>query len=340
MQSCKLPLCLCTYFDLGGRWPTDFIPVLKAHGIDVRLNSHDRWYTEDELVNELKEVDAILAGGDNYSGRVIQSTGRLKIIARVGVGYDRVDLDSATRRGVYVTWTPIPELAKAVADEAFTLILSVLRRAPYMDRHVRDGGYDIEELGKNVRDVYPLTLGIIGLGRIGVEVARRARRGFEMKVLYHDVVRRQDLETEWGINFVSMEKLLSDSDVITIHTPLTAQTKELIGEREIAMMKKTAVLINTSRGCVINERALYNALVEGRLGGAGLSVLSEEPPSPSHPFYKLEDKLSNVVLFPHMGLGTHTGRAMMMTAAEDVIAVLDGRQPKYVVNKEILKSRS
>ncbi len=331
--------CLCTYYELGGRWPPDFIPLLQARGIEVKVNPHDRWYTEDELIQELKDVDAVLAGGDPFSARVIDSTKNLKIIARVGVGYDRVNLQAATRLGIYVTWTPIPELAKAVADETLTLILSVLRRAPFMDTHMRKGGYDPEGLAKNVRDAYPLTLGIIGLGRIGAEVARRAR-GFEMKVLYHDVVRREDLEREWNINYATKEKLLRESDIITIHTPLTAETRELIGDKEVAMMKKTAMVVNTARGAVINERALYTAITEGRLGGAGLSVFSEEPPTPNHPFYKLGDSLPNVVLFPHMGVGMYTGRAMMLAAANDVIAALEGGQPKYVLNKEVLSKFS
>jgi lactate dehydrogenase-like 2-hydroxyacid dehydrogenase len=331
--------CLCTYFKLGGRWPADFIDVLKARGIDVKVNSHDRWYTEDELIQELKGVDAVLAGGDPFSARVIDSTKNLKIIARVGVGYDKVDLDAATRRGIYVTSTPIPQVAKAVADQTMTLILCVLRRAPFMDRQMREGTYDPEGLAGNVRDAYALTLGIIGLGRIGAEVAKRAR-GFEMRTLYHDVVRREDFEREWGVIYVSKGKLLSESDIITVHTPLNAETKELIGEREIAMMKKTAIVVNTSRGTIINERALYTAIAEGRLGGAGLSVFSEEPPTQNHPFYKLGTGLPNVVLFPHMGVGMNTGRAVMFAAVDDVIAALEGKQPKYVVNKEVLTNFS
>ncbi len=332
---CTEKKCLFTFFRLGGRWPDDLSEYLEAHNIELKTNPLGRWYTEDELVEELRDVDAVLAGGDPYSSRVIESVRKLKIIARIGVGHDNVDLAAATRRGVYVTWTPIPQLAKAVADEAFTLILSVLRRIPHTDRHVREGGYDIEGTASNILDAHPLTIGIIGLGRIGVEVARRAK-GFEMKTLYYDPIRRQDLEEEWGLRHVSLDELLSNSDIITIHTPLTPKTRGLIGEREISLMKKSAIIINTARGPIIQEEPLYKALIEGRLGGAGLSVLSEEPPTPKCPFYQLGDRLPNVVLLPHIGVGKNTGRTMAITAADDVIAVLEGRQPKYVLNKELL----
>jgi len=322
---------------LSGRWPSDLSKLLESHGIELKKNPLGRWYTEDELIQELKDMDAVLAGGDRYTARVIESAQKLKIIARIGVGYDNVDLAAATRRGIYVTWTPIPELAKAVAEETFALILSVLRRVPQMDRHVREGGYDIEKMASNVLDAYPLTIGIIGLGRIGVEVAKRAK-SFEMDILYHDVIRRQDLEREWGIQYVTLEGLLGKSDIVTIHTPLTPETEGLIGEREIHLMKKDAIIINTSRGLIIQEEPLHKALTEGRLGGAGLSVLSQEPPTPSSPFYKLGDRLPNVVLLPHIGVGRRTGSATTMQAAQDVIAVLEGRRPKYVLNKELLGS--
>ncbi len=326
--------CLFTFFKLGGRWPSDLSKVFEPHGIELKTNPLGRWYTEDELIKDLKDVDAVLAGGDRYTARVIESAQKLKIIARVGVGYDNVDLATATRRGIYVTWTPIPELARSVAEEAFALILSVLRRIPQLDRHVREGEYDVEGMASNVLEAYPLTIGIIGLGRTGVEVARRAK-GFEMNILYYDIIRKQDLERECDIQYVTLEGLLKNSDIVTIHTPLTPETRGLIGEKEISLMKKGAIIVNTSRGQIIQEEPLYKALVEGKLGGAGLSVLSQEPPTPSSPFYKLGDKLPNVVLLPHIGSGRRTARAQTMQAAEDVISVLEGRQPKYVLNKEL-----
>lgn len=305
------------------------------HDIELKTNSKGRWYTEEELIKELREMDAVLAGGDPYNSKVIESANKLKIIARIGVGHDNVDLTAATRKGIYVTWTPIPELAKAVADETFALILSVLRRVPHADRQIRRGEYDIEGVASDVTDAYPLTLGIIGIGRIGSEVAKRGI-GFGMKILYHDIMRRKELEKELNLEYSSLHELLTNSDIVTIHTPLNPKTRGLIGEKEISMMKNETILVNTARGPIIQENALYRALIKGQLGGAGLSVLSEEPPTSDSPFYKLGEKLPNVVLFPHIGAGRNTGRIMALTAVKDVIAVMDGKRPRYVLNKQIL----
>lgn len=331
--------CLFTFrFGDMTRFLPDLPGMFKAHDIELIVSLLGRNHTEDELVAKLAGADAVIAGVDPFTARVMDSAKKLKIIARAGVGFDNVDLAAATQRGIYVTWTPIAELGKAVADETFTLMLSVLRRVPQLDRHIREGGYDTEKMASIVSDAFPLTLGIIGLGKIGVEVARRAR-GFEMKVLYHDQLRRQDLEKEWGLQFVPLDELLSSSDVVTLHTNLSSETTGLIGKREISMMKKTAIIINTARGPIIQEEPLYEALVEGRLGGAGLSVFSEEPPTSRCRFYKLGDKLPNVVLLPHIGPGIGVRRLLTLTAAQDVIEVLEGRQPKYLLNKDLLTAR-
>ena len=328
--------CLFT-FRLGDstKFLTDLSETFKARDIELKVNILGRIHTEEELIAELSDAEAVLAGIDPYTARVMDSAKKLKIIARIGVGYETVDLAAATQRGIYVTWTPIPELAKAVADETFALMLSVLRKVPQLNRHVREGGYDIEMASAISLDIYPLTLGIIGLGKIGAEVAKRAAC-FGMKVLYYDAIRRQDLEKEWNLQYVPLEELLASSDIVTIHTPLTPETRGMIGKREISLMKKGAVIVNTARGPIIQEQPLYDALVEERLGGAGLSVLSEEPPTPKSPFYKLGDKLPNVLFLPHTGAAINTRRLIALTAAEDVIAVLEGRQPKYLLNKEVL----
>ena len=332
--------CLFTFrFGDMARFLPDLPGMLKAHEIELVVSLLGRNHTEDELISKLADVDAVIAGVDPFTPRVMDSAKKLKIIARAGVGFDNVDLAAATVRGIYVTWTPIPELGKAVADETFTLILSVLRRVPQLDRHIREGGYDTEKMASLVSDAFPLTLGIIGLGKIGVEVARRAR-GFEMKVLYHDQFRRQDLEKDWNLHFSTLDELLSKSDIVTIHTNLTAETRGLIGKREISLMKNTAIMINTARGPIIQEEPLFDALSEGRLGGAGLSVFSEEPPTPSCRFFKLGDRFPNVVLLPHIGPGISIRRLLALTAAQDVIEVLEGRQPKYLLNKDLLVART
>ena len=317
------------------RYLPDLPGMLKTHDIELKVSLLGRNLTEDELISKLSDMDAVIAGVDPFTAKVMDSAKKLKIIARAGVGYDNVDLAAATKKGIYVTWTPIPELGKAVADETFTLILSVLRRIPQLDKHIRGGEYDTEKMASLVSDAFPLTLGIIGLGKIGVEVARRAR-GFEMKTLYYDQIRRQDLENEWNLQFTTLDDLLSNSDIVSIHTNLGPETKGLIGKREISLMKKTAIIINTARGPIIQEDPLYEALAEGKLGGAGLSVFSEEPPTSKCRFYKLGDKLPNVVVLPHIGPGIGVRRLLALSAAQDVIEVLEGRQPKYPLNKELL----
>ena len=330
--------CLYTFrFGDPAKFPPELSEIMKAHDIELKVNMLGRTHTEQELITELAEMDAVLAGIDPYTARVMDSAKKLKIIARVGAGYDTVDIPAATRRGIYVTYTPIPELSKAVADETFALMLSVSRSIPQMNRHVREGGFDIEWSCSVSLDIYSLTLGIIGLGHIGAEVAKRARC-FGMKVLYCDKIRRQDLEKELDLNYVTLEELLANSDIVTIHTFLSPETRGMIGDTEISLMKKGAVILNPARGPIIKEEPLYEALVEGRLGGAGLSVLSEEPPTPKCPFYKLGDKLPNVVLTPHIGAAINTRRVLSLAGAEDVIAVLEGRQPKYLLNKELLGS--
>ena len=186
--------CLFTFrFGDTTKFLADLPEMLNAHDIELKMNVIGRPHTENELIAELGDIDAVLAGVDHFTARVMDSAKKLKIIARIGVGYESVDLAAATQRGIYVTWTPIPELAKAVADETFALMLSVFRRVTQLDRHVREGGYDIEMASAITLDIYPLTLGIIGLGKIGAEVARRAAC-FGMKVLYYDAIRRQELE--------------------------------------------------------------------------------------------------------------------------------------------------
>ncbi len=160
-----------------------------------------------------------------------------------------------------------------------------------------------------------------------------------MKVQYYDVVRKQEVEKELGIKYTSFEELLKTSDVISIHMPLTPKTKGLIGEEELNMMKKNAVLINTARGAIVDELALYKALKERRIFGAGVSVFTKEPLEEGHPFYKLGDKLDNLVLIPHGGVAFHSVRAMFLTSVNDIIAILEERKPRYPLNPEVLNKK-
>jgi len=333
--------CLLTIYTVSPETLEELTRIFKEHDIQLEVTSSQRYYTEEELIKALRDVDATLAGSDQYTRKVMEECKRLKVIARVGVGHDTVDVKAATENGVVVTWTPIPELARAVADEAAALMLAVLRRIPFLDMKMREGEYYTKDYHRLVQDVYPLTAGIIGLGRIGAEFAKRCR-GFGMKVQYYDVVRNLEAEKELkqegttGISYTSFEELLKTSDVISIHTPLTPKTRNLIGEEEFNLMKKNAVFINTARGAIIDEQALYNALEKRRIFGAGISVFTKEPVEEGHPFYKLDGKLDNLVLLPHVGVASHTFKAMLLTSANDVIAVLEGRKPKYPLNPDVL----
>jgi glyoxylate reductase len=186
------------------------------------------------------------------------------------------------------------------------------------------------------QDVYGKTLGILGLGRIGQAVARRAK-GFNMRILYYDEHRTPELESELGIKFADLETILKESDFITIHVPLTEKTVSLIGEKQLNLMKKTAVLVNTSRGPIVDDNALYKALREGRIAGAGLDVFKKEPIEMSNPLLELD----NIVLLPHIGSASvETRTKMAVMAVENAVAVLKGKVPPNLVNQEVLKVRT
>ena len=259
---------------------------------------------------------------------------KLKVISNCAVGYDNIDIKEATNRGILVGNTP-GVLTETTADFAFALMMTAARRIVEADSYVREGKW--KSWGPTTllgQDVCGATLGIIGLGRIGAAVARRAR-GFEMKVTYYSRHRRRDLERKLGIKYAPLNKLLSGSDFISIHTPLSADTYHLIGKPELDKMKRSAVLVNTSRGHVVDNMALVDALQGGTIFAAGLDVTDPEPLPPDHPLCKLE----NVVLAPHIGSASvETRTKMALIAAENLIAGLKGRKMPSLVNTELLTS--
>ncbi len=327
--------CLLGITGVGTRYPGDIKDFLSLHDIEPVGNPHASTLTEDQLLEYIPEVDAVLASVEPYTPRTLNAASRLKVISRVGVGYNNIDLGTATRLGICVTWTPIPELAYAVAEHAFAHALSFVKRIPFMNKDVRDGRWESEKWSMLMGDLYGSTMGLLGLGRIGSEVAKRAK-AFRMNVIYHDLVRRRDLEKSLGLRFVSFERLFREADIISIHTPLTPETRRIVSRRAISTMKKEAILVNTARGPIVDEEALAEALTGGKIAGACLDVLSEEPPSERHVFYKLGDRIPNLLLTPHLDYGRRTARALLMTAAEDVVRVLDGKRPKYPLNKDVI----
>ena len=318
----------------GGGLPAEEAPAveryLNSHGIEMVQRLLGRHHTEAELILNLKDIDGCIAGGEPFTKAVLDSAPRLKVISRVGVGYDTIDIPAATAKGIYVTVTPIPELSIAMAEHAMALMLSMMKKIPQRDKEVRAGIWDTAG-APNLQDLYGLTLGLLGVGRIGAEVAKRAK-GFDMNIIYHDVVRRSDLEASLGLRYVSLDELLSTSDVISVHTPLTPQTRGLLNDANIRKMKKNAVLVNTARGPIMDDSAVAAALREGRIFGASLDVLSEEPPSESHVFYKAGGTYPNLILTPHVGISDRTMRAMIMAAADEAQRVVNGEKPRYPVN--------
>jgi phosphoglycerate dehydrogenase-like enzyme len=260
--------------------------------------------------------DGIIVAPIPLDHEVLQYASNLKVISRRGVGYDTVDIPAATKQGIYVSVTPV--LSGTVADLAFALLLATARRVPQAHQLIFVG-----------TDVFGKTLGIIGLGRIGSEMAKRAR-GFEMPLLYYDLIRNRTREEEYQIQFQPLHRVLAEADFISIHVPLTPKTRGLIGGPELKMMKRTAIIINTARGSIIDEESLYTALHEKWIAGAGLDVFEEEPIHPNNPLRALD----NVVLTPHLaGATSECRRRTASIAVENVIQVLQGKRPRYAINE-------
>ena len=291
---------------------------------------HERPPERDELLDAVRGVSGVLSTAtENMDGEIMDAAGEgLRVIANMAVGYDNVDVGAAGERGVIVTNTP-GVLDETTADVAFMLLLVAARRLGEGERLLRAGGW--EWWGPKQlrgRDVWGKRLGIVGFGRIGQAVARRAR-GFGMEVIYHNRSRKEEAERELEASYMDLDDLLQSADFVSIHTPLTSETTHLIGADELDGMKPEAVLVNTSRGPVVDEAALAEALAEKRIFAAGLDVYDNEPEV--HP--KLLD-LENVVLAPHIGSASiETRDKMAALAAENLAAVLRGESPKTPVNE-------
>lgn len=313
--------------------PEENIAELRKH-FDVEVNPDDRALSKEELKVKLKGKNAVVSLlTDTIDGEVLDAAGsQLKIVANYAVGFNNFDLAAATERGVILTNTP-GVLDEATATLTFTLLLAMARRIPEADKFVRDGKWQgwapMFFIGL---DVDKKTLGIAGLGRIGQNVARKAR-GFDMKIIYTDVRRNEEFENEVGAAYVDKETLLKESDFLTLHVPLLPETHHYIGETELKIMKPTAVLINASRGPVVDEAALVKALQAKEIWGAALDVFEAEPKiAPG-----LSD-LDNVVIVPHIASATMDTRLKMgAIAVGNIIKVLNGQEPDTCVNPAVFK---
>ncbi|MCH7597744.1 D-glycerate dehydrogenase [Patescibacteria group bacterium] len=311
--------------------PEDGITMLMEAGYEVDVSEKDGVMTKEELIGALKqkEYNAVLCLlTDDISGEVFDAVPTAKIFANYAVGYNNINVEDAKSRGVLITNTP-GVLTETVAEHTFALLLAIMLRIPEADRFTRAGKYKgwapLLFLGTDLRDK---TLGILGAGHIGQRVAYHGVRGFDMRVIYYDIAQNKEFEKEYGAVFkATPEEVLIEADVVTIHVPLLDSTRHLINAERLALMKPTAYLINSSRGPVIDEKALVQALKNKVIKGAALDVFEEEPQlTPGLA------ELDNVVLTPHIASATEETRGKMSEiAAQNIIEFLEGRTPPNIV---------
>ncbi|MDI9371068.1 MAG: D-glycerate dehydrogenase [Synergistaceae bacterium] len=305
---------------------------LLAGRVDYEVWEGDGPVDRAVLMEKSADAEGLLATlSDRIDEELLTACPRLRVVSNYAVGFDNIDVPAATERKIIVTNTP-DVLTDATADIAFTLLLASARRVVEANEFLRSGDWVTWKpdllLGA---DVSGATLGIVGMGKIGQAVARRGR-GFGMKILYVNRSSREEAERELGARRVSFEELLAESDFISLHCPLSDETRGLIDERALRAMKKTAFVINTSRGPVVDQGALFKACSEGWIAGAGLDVFDVEPVPLDEPLLTLK----NVTTLPHLGSATvRTREAMARKAAENLLAALDGRRPADLVNPEV-----
>ncbi|MDQ0218695.1 D-glycerate dehydrogenase [Peribacillus cavernae] len=307
-------------------------PIINkiSNAFEVRM-----WGEEDTpvpyhiLEEEMEDIDGLLCLlTENVDEPLIKKAKNLKIIANMAVGYNNIDVNSATNQGIMVTNTP-GVLTETTADLTFALLMATARRLVEASADLRNGDWNTwSPMQLTGQDIYGSTLGIIGLGRIGEALVKRAK-GFDMDVLYYNRSKKVEQENGLGITYTSLENLLQVSDYVCVMVPYTAETENLIDSEQLALMKKNAILINTARGGIVNETALYNALKNREIWGAGLDVFETEPVSLDHPLLTLP----NVVALPHIGSASIATRMKMADlAVSNLTAGLQNEKPKNLVN--------
>lgn len=300
------------------------------------MQKERRNLSKKEMVAKVKgkNYDAILCLLTNrIDTDVMNAAGpQLKVISNYAVGFDNIDLDAARKRKIAITNTPSDEISISVAEHTFTLMLALSRRIVEADRFARAGkylGWDPDLLIG--QDFYDKTIGLLGMGRIGKEVVKRARLGFGAAVLYYDLHRDKNFETESGVKYATQGTLLKTSDIVSLHVPLLPSTHHLIGTKTLRLMKKTALLINTARGPIVDEKAVLKALYAKKLGGYALDVFECEPEIDCDPNDQYElKKLDTVIMTPHIASATRRARDAMATlAAQNILGVLAGKNPVH-----------
>lgn len=284
------------------------------------------------LEDEIQEVEGLFCLlTESIDEALLAKANHLKIVSNMAVGYNNIDVQAATRRGIMVANTP-GVLTETTADLTFALLMMTARRMEESINFLRKGEWKTwSPMLLAGQDIYGSTLGIVGMGRIGEALAKRAK-GFDMKILYHNRSQKHDVEKALGVEYRNLEELLKESDYVCIMTPYTSETHNLIGEKELNMMRPNSVLINTARGGVVNEEALYDALVNGRIWAAGLDVFATEPIQIDHPLLTLP----NLVALPHIGSATiKTRRKMADLAADNLVQALTHEHPIHWVNPQV-----
>jgi D-3-phosphoglycerate dehydrogenase len=301
---------------------------LSKYAEAVMCNGYGRSLTEDEIISLLPAFGAVIAAEEPYTAKVFESAPDLRIIARDGVGFNNIDLEEATKHGVMITNAPV--LHESVADLTFGLIISAVRKIAAGNKGMREGSWTDRDAYLSP-DVNGKTLGLVGFGRIARAVARRAA-GFDMKILANDIFVSQE-SAGAGVRMATLDELLSEADIISLHTPLTPKTHNLINKESIAKMKDGVYLINASRGEVIDEEALMEALSAGKIAGAGLDVVCNEPPDKDNPLFRFE----NIVFTPHVGSDTYGSfLKVYQCAIKDILLALSGKRPVNLLNPEVL----
>ncbi len=287
------------------------------------------------IIEKVRNVDALVPLlSDKIDAEVFDAAPELKIVSQFAVGFDNIDTKEATKRGIYVTNTP-EVLTDTTADFSWALLMAVARRVVEADNYVRTGKWKVGWHPAMLcgRDIHSATIGIVGAGRIGYAMAKRAT-GFGMNILYYDVIPRPEIEKDFGAKKADLDTLLKQADFVTLHVPLMKETHHLISAEKLKLMKKTAYLINNARGPVVDEKALYEALKNDQIAGAGLDVFEQEPTSVDNPLLKLD----NVVVAPHISSASLETRAKMAEmVAENLVVFFEGKKPPNLVNPDVMK---
>jgi len=300
------------------------LAVLNKAG-NVRLASAT---DEDTIIAEIADIDGVVIRAQGaMTRRILENAPRLKVVGRHGVGVDNIDLEAATDHGVQVVNTPTATV-EGVAEHVLGMIVTLSKKILSGHKRLVDGDWSARYELRG-RELKGRTLGVIGFGRIGRRIAQICHYGLNMSILYSDVLAAPDLEKALGAKKVEMDNLLQTADYVTVHVPLLPSTRGLIGKREFSLMRPDTLFFNASRGPVVDEKALYEALVEGQIAGAGLDVFEQEPTPADNPLLKLEQ----IIVTPHMATATQEALIAMSMVTTDIVAAIEGRQPEHPVNQ-------